>query len=367
MSFFGYSSVQQYNQQLAPATAPLDESYARKCSSWQVYLETGECDTMWPPTRAEIAGPLGTAEELASALRAALDPAVMALDAVAAALDAPSDLLDYNASGRLSTRSWRPLPADLSAAPIPPQYGRILLLRVRSLDPNPAAPSEADIRLVFAAENGDGMTAAFIDGLGSVDVNARVDSNSGPGSTALSAACMQGHDRNVRALVAHPCIDVNRRTRMGTVPLVDAVFISEACVAALLEHPRIDVDRLTVPMGDPSNEHGSSALLEAAMYGHANIVEMLLNKGAICDAPARLQGTEDPDDPCCNAGLGALELARKFGKRGRHPFHGSLHLRSPPAIDYERCIRLLEAAQRASASGGMFGVGRWVGSSYITD
>ncbi len=122
--------------------------------------------------------------------------------------------------------------------------------------------------LLRAAIAGD--LTAVRSALGTADVNSADDD----GWTALHIAAHRQDRDLTKLLLEHPDIDVNARNRWKSTPLMIAAGGGNlGIVESLLRHPLIAVD-------ERAEYYGRTALIEAAVKGHAHITRYLVGFGA---------------------------------------------------------------------------------------
>ena len=90
--------------------------------------------------------------------------------------------------------------------------------------------------------------------------------------TALSAACLNGHNSVVSILLAHPDIDPNLKNEGRDTPFMKACFRGyTSCVRLLLQDQRVKVN-------EPNND-GVTPLRWAAYCGHSDVRKLWIASG----------------------------------------------------------------------------------------
>ena len=104
------------------------------------------------------------------------------------------------------------------------------------------------------------------------DIDVNLPDNDG--WTALHLAVQEQNRSLVRQLLEHPDIEINAKNKWQTTPLMLAATSGNFdVVESLLHHPRILVDLR-------ADYYGRTALMQAAVKGHAHIARYLVNYGA---------------------------------------------------------------------------------------
>lgn len=94
--------------------------------------------------------------------------------------------------------------------------------------------------------------------------------------TPLHQACNGGHDKIVALLLAHPRIDVNRRSDSGETPLYWACFWGKlSCVQLMLRDPRVDPNA--------ANVDGHTPLWQAVYGGFPDVIKWWIASGREMD------------------------------------------------------------------------------------
>ncbi|XP_030756084.1 ankyrin repeat domain-containing protein 17 isoform X3 [Sitophilus oryzae] len=126
--------------------------------------------------------------------------------------------------------------------------------------------------LMLAAMNGHTSAVKVLLDMGS-DINAQIETNR---NTALTLACFQGR-HEVVALLLERKANVEHRAKTGLTPLMEAASGGYVDVGKVLVDKKADVNATPVPSSR------DTALTIAADKGHAQFVELLLEKNAMVE------------------------------------------------------------------------------------
>ncbi len=140
---------------------------------------------------------------------------------------------------------------------------------IDNTDVNTADVDGWTILHIAVKEQNRGLTRILLEHP-NINVNA-VDAD---GWTALHLAVQEQNRSLVRQLLEHPDIDVNSKNKWQSTPLMLAVTSGNFdVVESLLRHPMILVDL-------KADYYGRTALMQAAVKGHAHIARYLVSFGA---------------------------------------------------------------------------------------
>ncbi len=126
---------------------------------------------------------------------------------------------------------------------------------------------ESETMLHIAVQKGKDKVITVL-----LDSGAEINIGDSIGDTPLHLAVKKGADKLVSLLLSRGAA-VNINNNDGLTPLHLAAGKGQLKIATLLvEHPGTDVNAL--------DSHNASALFHAAENGHANVIKLLVNKGA---------------------------------------------------------------------------------------
>ena len=136
-------------------------------------------------------------------------------------------------------------------------------------------------RLVELAKHGstDSVRRASDAGLTAAQVN---EIDEATGTTALIKASMKGQDGMVELLLGLGA-DINKKDKKGNTALLVASrsnYSSTVRVVELLLEHKDTAGKLLITDVDQRNQYGDTALMWACEYGHTQVAEMLLKRGA---------------------------------------------------------------------------------------
>jgi hypothetical protein len=105
-----------------------------------------------------------------------------------------------------------------------------------------------------------------------VDVNWRFEQD---GRTALHGACFNGRSKIVSMLLAHPDVDVNKKSKKGETPFMLACKVRDFSILLMLRDSRVQVN-------EPENG-GSTPLTSAAREGELDVIQWWIATGREID------------------------------------------------------------------------------------